>query len=157
MSHSQIQQVEELAKTFIRHYEQVYVRHDINRINRCRYTVHLLLHLASSIRECGTLMSSSQYWIEKYIGWVIERTNARNNPVQSMLKTAVFTESYKLVSTIEVDKAWKKKESQDTYSFRKPLSLNKVRLCFVFVTPTFRAWMCRRRTSVHVQNLNVHQ
>ena len=27
----------------------------------------------------------------------------------------------------------------------------------VFVTPTFRAWMCRRRTSVHVQNLNVHQ
>ena len=32
-----------------------------------------------------------------------------------------------------------------------------VRLCIVFVTATFRAWMCRRRTSVHVQNLNVHQ
>ena len=31
------------------------------------------------------------------------------------------------------------------------------RLCFVFLTPTFSAWMCRRRTSVHVQNPNVHQ
>ena len=40
-----------------------------------------------------------------------------------------------------------------------PLSIptSGFRLCFVFVRPTFRAWMCRRRTSVHVQNMDVHQ
>ena len=96
VTRSQSLEVKRLSVKFIEHFESYYVKHDLSRINFCKYVIHLLLHLSESIRQYGPLISASQYWVEKYIGWILGRSNAKTLPAKSMLQSAWFGDAKRL-------------------------------------------------------------
>ena len=126
LTQRQVEQVESLSTTFISHFENFYVKRERDRIHYFRYTIHLLLHLSLSIRQCGPLMCSSQYWVEKYIGWIMERTNARNNAAQSMTGLAIYGESFKNYTSVQVEKFWKEAKKWNIYKLYQPHSEDEV-------------------------------
>ena len=70
-------------------------------------------------------MCSSQYWVEKYIGWVMERTNTRHNAAQSMTTLAIYGEAFKNYSSVQLDKFWKERVKRDTFELYQHLSLEE--------------------------------
>ena len=61
----------------------------------CKYVFHLLLHLEDTIRECGPPVGFSQYGMERFIGWILGRLNARKLAAASLFKNALLGEAYK--------------------------------------------------------------
>ncbi|PXF42611.1 hypothetical protein BWQ96_07661 [Gracilariopsis chorda] len=61
----------------------------------CKYTMHLILHLPECVAECGTPVKYSQYWMERYIGWIFSRMNARYMAAASLMTDAKFVKAYK--------------------------------------------------------------
>ena len=92
--------VDHLAKLsagFTRHFEKHFTRHDPDRLKMSTYVMHLLLHLAEGVLENGPLLNTSQYWVERYIGWIVDRLSAKRLPASSFRNSALFTESYKMM------------------------------------------------------------
>lgn len=87
--------VSELSLNFFGHFEKSYFRFRADRVNLCKYVFHLLLHLRENIEECGPLLSVSQYWMERYIGWIEDRLNSKNLVAESLHRNALFLEAYK--------------------------------------------------------------
>lgn len=96
----EIDQLSKLVVTFIKQFEKHFVRHDLHRVKMCTYVLHLILHLADGIRENGPLVNSSQYWVERYIGWIANRLHAKRLPASSFRNAALFNESYKMFSPL---------------------------------------------------------
>lgn len=65
------------------------------------YTIHLLLHLADSLTECGPLIGASQHWVAGYIGWIVDRSNARTQTATAMLNSILFFETYKVLYVVD--------------------------------------------------------
>lgn len=99
MTIEEAHEVKRTAARFIEHFESYYSKHDFSRVNYCKYVIHLLLHLGDALIQCGSLISASQYWVEKYIGWTVERSNARRLAAKSMLSSALFGEAKRLFFT----------------------------------------------------------
>lgn len=91
-----MESIRDRAVRFFNHFEDCYVKHQTSRVNLSKYVMHLLLHLADGILESGPLVNASQYWVEGFIGWVVDRCNARYAPGASMFNSAAFAEEYKI-------------------------------------------------------------
>lgn len=96
LTEEDISEVGRLARDFYRHYEEHYYKYDVARMNMCKYVFHLILHLEEGIRESGPPVGYSQYWTERYIGWIVGRLRAKNLASASLFKSALFGESYKM-------------------------------------------------------------
>lgn len=72
-----IKGVGRLPKKFHTHYEQEYCKHRCNRVKICKYVFHMLFHLDEGIRQCSPTVGYLQYWMKRYIGWVLGRLSAR--------------------------------------------------------------------------------
>ncbi|PXF42507.1 hypothetical protein BWQ96_07769 [Gracilariopsis chorda] len=99
-----VERLRHLALGFYRHFEQQYFREDPERIQLCNYTLHLLLHLAEGAFESEPPVGYSQYWMERYIGWILGRMNARNLAAASLMNDAKFIEAYKSFFRVPVEK-----------------------------------------------------
>ena len=86
-----------LSAGFNRSFEKHFMRHHPDRLKLCIYVMHLLLHLAEGVRENGPLLNTSQYCVERYIGWIADRLSAKRLPAASFRNSALFTESYKML------------------------------------------------------------
>ena len=82
---------------FIKHFEKFYMRFDPSRLKFSTYVMHLLLHLAEAIQENGPLVNCSQYWVERYIGWIVDRLNAKRLPASSLRNNVILLESDKIL------------------------------------------------------------
>ncbi|PXF41844.1 hypothetical protein BWQ96_08423 [Gracilariopsis chorda] len=98
-----VERLQHLALGFYRHVEQQYFREDPERIQLCNYTIHLLLHLAEGVFESGPPVGYSQYWMERYIGWVLGRMNAINLAAASLMNDAKFVEANKSFFRVSVE------------------------------------------------------
>lgn len=90
-----IERLRMLCITFYTQFEKDYYMGDPSRVNMCKYTFHLLLHLADGVVECGPPINYSQYWMERYIGWVKGRMNAWRLASSSLFNDCKFVEAYK--------------------------------------------------------------
>ncbi|PXF41853.1 hypothetical protein BWQ96_08432 [Gracilariopsis chorda] len=97
LTEAEVGKLHVLCLRFYEHFEQYYFRGDVGRVNMCKYTLHLLLHLAECVAECEPPLYYSQYWMERYIGWILSHMNARNLAFSSLFNNAKFVEAYKLL------------------------------------------------------------
>ena len=97
LSGSDIDEMARRAVRFVKHFERFYFAGDPDKLHYCTYVMHLLLHLADETREVGPPVLYSQYWVEKYIGWILNRLNAKRLAGASFRRAALFSESYKMV------------------------------------------------------------
>lgn len=81
---------------FFEHYEREYFKYDRSRANLCKSIFHVLLHLADCTEYMGPLCNVSQFWMERYVGWIGDRLNSRLRPAESMIKSHLYYESYKM-------------------------------------------------------------
>ena len=63
-----LQELSKRCSRFIRQFERHFMCHDTERMKMSTYVIHLILHLVEGVREHGTLLNTSQYWVERYIG-----------------------------------------------------------------------------------------
>ena len=96
ISEIEANEMSSLAVRFLEHYECFYAKRLRERLNYCRYIIHLLLHLGTSTIECGPLICTSQYWVERYIGWIMDRSHAPYLAPKSMFNDALYGEAHKL-------------------------------------------------------------
>ncbi|PXF41609.1 hypothetical protein BWQ96_08675 [Gracilariopsis chorda] len=76
--------------------EQDYYRYSPRRLGICNHTLHQLLHLADKVDAFGPPLNYSQWWMQRYVGWVKDRLNARNLAAVSLTKNGKLLESYNL-------------------------------------------------------------
>ena len=78
------------------HFEDCYMKHELSRASLSKYVIHLLPHLSDGILECGPLVNASQYCVEGFIGWILDRCNARHVPGIVMSNNATFSDAHKV-------------------------------------------------------------
>lgn len=88
--------VQKLFTSFFNHYERDYFRYCMSRSGLCKYTVHLLLHLRENMERCGPLVNCNQFCLERYVGFIKDRLNARHLAAESLAQNAKMLEAYKL-------------------------------------------------------------
>lgn len=84
------------ALDFFLHFEKEYYRYMPERVGLCKSTLHLLLHLKECVEACGPLVLYSQWWVERYVGFVKHRLHASVRAAESLTENARFLESYKM-------------------------------------------------------------
>ncbi|PXF41316.1 hypothetical protein BWQ96_08963 [Gracilariopsis chorda] len=84
------------AVAFVHHMEQDYYRYSPRRLGICKYTLHQLLHVADNVEAVDPPLKYSQWWMERYVGSVKHRLNARNLAAESLTENAKLLQSYKL-------------------------------------------------------------
>ena len=84
-----------VAVKFVDHYERYYFKFQPDHVNICRSTIHCVLHLAECLKRFGPLQNVSKHRMERFIGWLVERLNARNLAAGAMLNTSIFGEAGK--------------------------------------------------------------
>ena len=62
----------------------------------CKYVMHLILHLEECIQDCGPPLLFSQYWVERYIEWIVGRLNAQKLAAESLFRSALAGEAHKV-------------------------------------------------------------
>ena len=106
--------VGELSLTFLKHFEKCYYKFQEDRIHFCKSQFHMLLHLEQTIRECGPLVCTSQYVMERSIGFQVDRINAKTRVSEHFFKASLFSESYRLFYRLLYNK--ESKEFDETSS-----------------------------------------
>lgn len=96
LNSNDLERVSSLSISFVKHYEKDYFEFRRDRLHLCKSVIHYLLHLRDSIVECGSLPAASQYPIERYIGWIQNRLNARVLAAESLLRNALFGEAFRI-------------------------------------------------------------
>ena len=86
----------EFAVGFYEHFEKEYYRYVPERIGLCKLTMLMLLHVRHHTELHGPLVNCSQFWVEKYIGYVKNRLKARAKAAESLTSNAIMLEGYKL-------------------------------------------------------------
>ena len=72
-------------------YEATFYERIPEQLNVCKMTLHLILHLADSVRNCGPPLNVSQFPMERFIGETIYGLNSRN-------KTAVCIRALEILA-----------------------------------------------------------
>lgn len=93
----EVDEIGDLSVKFVKFVEDNIFRYEVERISVCKYVFHLLLHLKENVLENGPLSLCSQYWVERYIGSLVSRLNAKRVPATSLSNAALFNESTKMV------------------------------------------------------------
>lgn len=96
LSKNDKEEVGKLALSFFNHLEKDYYQIDPERIGLCKTNIHLILHVEDNIENCGPLINCSQFYVERYIGFIKNRLNARTPAAESLLENAKLLEGYKL-------------------------------------------------------------
>lgn len=96
LSQQDVDDLNQLSRDFVHHYETKYFRYDSKRVSICKSTIHALLHLARVVELCGPLVNVNQFWVERYVGAVKHKLNATILPAESLTENAKFFESYKM-------------------------------------------------------------
>lgn len=94
------QDVEEIglnAEKFFLHVEEYYYQYKVENIKVMKYTLHLLLHLKDNILRNGPPAYYSQYWVERFIGGLVSRLNARRSATTVLFRSCLFNESAKII------------------------------------------------------------
>lgn len=92
----EVQRVDHLALEFFKHFEKCYYKFREDRLHLCKTQNHMLLHLEETIRECGLLLCTSQYVMERSIGYQVDRNNTKTLVSESLFRNALLFESYRL-------------------------------------------------------------
>ena len=106
--------VVELSLTFLKHFEKCYYKFQEGRIHFCKSQFHMLLHVKQTIRECGLLVCTSQYVMERSIGFQVDRINTKTRVSEQLFKASLFSESYRLFYRLLYNK--ESKEFDETSS-----------------------------------------
>ena len=93
---SDVDLLRECCVGFYMHFEKEYYKYEPDRIGLCKLTMHMLLHVHEQTKAHGPLVNCSQFWVEKYIGYVKSRLNARAKASESLSSNAIMLEGYKL-------------------------------------------------------------
>ena len=97
-SEADVERIHELALSFFRHFEKDYYENDPRRIRLCKSQMHYLLHVADNIRRCGPPVNYSQFFMERFNGYIKQKFNATTCAAESLLEITKRSESWKLVS-----------------------------------------------------------
>lgn len=97
LSLGDVEEIGAKAIQFVQHFEDEYIDMKKERLRLAKNTIHLLLHLKDNIIENGPPTYYSQFWMERYIGRLVFRLNARKNPSLSLFRACLFEESAKIV------------------------------------------------------------
>lgn len=82
------------AQKFYKFYEETFYKGLPEQLNVCKMTLHYILHLADSVRNCGPPLNVSQFPMERFIGETVYGLNARNKAAESVLEHWKFQQSY---------------------------------------------------------------
>lgn len=93
----EVERIGELSVQFFNFVEEHIFRYSAANLNVCKYTFHLLLHLKENVLDNGPLSLCSQFWVERYIGSLVSRLNARRTPALAISKASIFNESSKMI------------------------------------------------------------
>lgn len=63
----------------------------------CKVKLHLLLHLKDNVQQYGPLVNCSQFYVERYIGFIKNRLNSRTLAAEALCENAKLFENYKLL------------------------------------------------------------
>lgn len=89
LTETDLTEIELLSIEFVRYLETEVTFHRPERAQVMRLVVHLLLHVGYSTRNCGPLVNLSQFWLERLIGPLTERLQAKSKPATSMTRSAL--------------------------------------------------------------------
>ena len=85
------------SRAFLSHYERDYYGYGMDRVGLCKFTFHILCHLQMHVRNVGPLLNCSQFYVERYIGFIKHRLHARNLAAASLTENSRISEAFKLV------------------------------------------------------------
>ena len=96
LSLSEVDEIGSLATRFVAFIEDVFCQYNPERVHVCKYVFHLLLHLKDNFLENGPLAGCSQYWVERYIGYIVGRLKFKQLTGTSIYKQSISTEAAKI-------------------------------------------------------------
>ena len=82
-----LQDIHRLSVEFVDHFERYYFQYKESRVHLCKSTVHAILHLSETIERCGPPIMYSQFWMERYVGFIKHRLTATTKRRSPLLKT----------------------------------------------------------------------
>ena len=91
---SDVDHLSATAVNFYNLYEATFYEGIPEQLNVCKMTLHLILHLADSVRNCGPPLNVSQFPMERFIVETVYELNARNKAAESVLKHWKFQQSH---------------------------------------------------------------
>ena len=97
LTHMEVESIGSISQALVLFIEDNFYQYTLQNVDVCKYVVHLLVHLQSNILDNGPLVACSQYWVERYIGYIVGRLNAKTLPSTSIYKAALFTEATKII------------------------------------------------------------
>lgn len=96
LSEDDVVRVGVLSRLFLQHYEREYYQYDRKNAKLCKSVFHMLIHLEQGIRDCGSLSGASQFWMERYIGWIVGRLHSRSLAAASLTKNSLDWECFRI-------------------------------------------------------------
>ena len=78
LSETHVADIEKLARSFYRHFNERYHNFGEDWLYLCRYVHHLLLHLGNSIRANGPISMMAQWSMENFVGVINRPCNAKD-------------------------------------------------------------------------------
>ena len=96
LSQTDVDKMKSISVEFIRNFESLYYRYDSDRIGVCKSTIHDIAHLGWMVEQCGPLVNYSQFWVERFIGFIKHLLHATTLAAESMNETEKMTERVKI-------------------------------------------------------------
>ena len=97
LTSTEVEEVQRLSVSFFEHFESHYVQSRESRVHLCKSTVHAILHLSETIERCGPPVLYSQFWMERYVGFIKHRLQATTRAAECLAENAKLLEGYKLL------------------------------------------------------------
>ena len=88
-----VNNLEHLCRKFYSFYEGTFYDGVPEQIRVCKMTIHYVLRLADSVRNCGPLLNVSQFPMERFIGEAVHALNATYLAAESVLQHWKFQAS----------------------------------------------------------------
>jgi hypothetical protein len=89
------QTIKTLLEEFVSDYERLYYRYQLDRLRACLPTIHLLLHLADSILDCGPAWNFWQFPCERLCGMLKPMVHSRVSASRNLSLGILYLEQYK--------------------------------------------------------------
>jgi hypothetical protein len=89
------QTIKTLLEEFVSDYERLYYRYQLDRVRACLPTIHLLLHLADSILDCGPAWNFWQFPCERLCGMLKPMVHCRVSASRNLSLGILYLEQYK--------------------------------------------------------------
>ena len=97
LTEEDVLKIRSLSLSFYNHFEKEYYRFEKARVRVCKTHLHYILHLAENVRLCGPLVNPSQFWMERFLGFIKHGLHATVRAAESLTENAKLGESCKLM------------------------------------------------------------